>query len=127
MELVTFVLIQKLDPLSPEVIRNSLGAVFDLEPIFMSSKEFKAFCDGLELEIVAAALSPKAQDFLDFDYKKNICFLFGSEAFGLSSFWLKNTRKHLKISMQENGPDSLNLSVSVALFCFEKKRQERKV
>ena len=84
----------------------------------MSSKEFKAFCDGLELEIVAAALSPKAQDFLDFDYKKNICFLFGSEAFGLSSFWLKNTRKHLKISMQENGPDSFKLICFSSSFLF---------
>ena len=119
-----FLLDHKIDPLSPQVIRNSLGAIFDLPPYLLSSKDFKKLCQENKVQTIAAALSPSAKNYLDLDYKKKTCLLFGSEAKGLSPFWLEEADKLAAISMEE-GPDSLNLAASAAIFCFELRRQRQ--
>jgi len=46
----------------------------------------------------------------------------GTEADGLSSFWLNNADERIKIPMR-GYIDSLNVSVSTAVLCFEAMRQ----
>ncbi len=46
----------------------------------------------------------------------------GTEADGLTQFWLKNATKRIKIPMRGK-IDSLNVSVSTAVLTFEAMRQ----
>jgi TrmH family RNA methyltransferase len=46
----------------------------------------------------------------------------GTEADGLTEFWLRNATKRIKIPMQGK-IDSLNVSVSTAILTFEAMRQ----
>jgi TrmH family RNA methyltransferase len=46
----------------------------------------------------------------------------GTEADGLTHFWLQHTKKRIKIPMRGK-IDSLNVSVSTAILTFEAMRQ----
>ena len=55
-------------------------------------------------------------------FQKNSAIILGSEATGLSEFWLKNMDEELKIPMRE-GVDSLNVSVSAGILIYEALRR----
>ena len=69
----------------------------------------------------SAALT--ATDFYqDVDFKKPSAIVMGTEADGLSSFWLEQAEKQIKIPMRGK-IDSLNVSTSCAVLVFEAMRQ----
>lgn len=56
------------------------------------------------------------------DFKKPTALIFGTEADGLSDFWLTKVDKQIKIPMRGK-IDSLNVSGSCAIMVFEVGRQ----
>lgn len=112
-----------VDIFNPNVIRNSLGAFFEL-PIFMaSSEEAIGYLTKQNIQICTAHLEA-AKEYFQVDYTKASALVFGSEAKGLTEDWVFSTNQNVIIPM--NGiVDSLNVSVSVAIILSEAMRQRR--
>ena len=103
-----------VDLFNPNILRNSRGAVFTTTCVFTSNEKALEFFGQKECKIYSAALSEKAKDYRKIETLDRNVYVFGSEANGLSEFWLKNSDDNIIIPM--NGAvDSLNVSVSVAI------------
>ena len=110
----------KTDLYNPNVIRASVGCVFSVPFATGSSEEVFEWIKNKKINLYGASLLAK-EIYTDVDYKKSTAIVVGSEADGLSDFWLKNTHQ-IKIPMQGIA-DSLNVSVSCAVIIFEAVRQ----
>ena len=113
------------DPLcdlyNPNLIRASLGALFNLRVVACPSTEAVVWLQQQGIDIYAATL----QDSLPYyqpDYTTGCAFVVGSEAQGLSSIWRKGATGCIHIPMR-GAIDSLNVSVSAAIIVFEAVRQ----
>lgn len=113
------------DPLTdiynPNVIRSSIGCVFTKQVAICTSKEALQCLSLNKIEPFAAALTAK-NFYHQSDFRKPLAFVLGAEADGLSEFWLKNTKSHVKIPML-GSIDSLNVSTSAAVLVYEALRQ----
>jgi TrmH family RNA methyltransferase len=114
----------KTDLYNPNVIRSSVGCVFTTNVIVGTSSEIHDFLRKKEMSIFAAALKPYAQSYLKADFSKSTALVVGTEADGLSDFWLDNTDETIIIPM-EGKIDSLNVSISASVILFEAKRQRK--
>lgn len=114
----------KTDLYNPNVIRSSVGCVFTTNVIVGTSSEIHDFLRKKEMSIFAAALKPYAQSYLKADFSKSTALVVGTEADGLSDFWLSNTDETIIIPM-EGKIDSLNVSISASVILFEAKRQRK--
>ncbi len=112
---------QKIDPYNPNVIRASTGMVFSTKTIVSKQEDTYAWLKKNNINILATSSKAK-KSFYDVNFKKSSALVFGSEAFGLSDFWIKKANSLLKIPIRKE-LDSLNVSVSVAVFSFEVIRQ----
>ncbi|OYV45710.1 MAG: hypothetical protein B7X06_04225, partial [Verrucomicrobia bacterium 21-51-4] len=112
-----------VDLWSPQVIRNSQGAVFSL-PIALADKQaVLAFIKTHQLRTVAT--SPDAVEvFWDADLRGPLALLMGSESLGLTAFWMDACDLQVKIPMHGQA-DSLNLGTATALMLYEALRQRR--
>lgn len=113
------------DPLTdiynPNVIRSSVGCVFSKQVIACTSAEALAWLTTNKIEPIAASLKATRQHF-ECNLTKPIAFIMGSEAEGLTDFWIRNVKTHLKIPMLGT-TDSLNVSISAAVLVYEAVRQ----
>ncbi len=112
----------KTDLFNPNVIRSSVGCLFTTNVIVGTSSEIYEFLRKKEITIFAAALKPYAETYLKADFSKSTALVVGTEATGLSEFWLNNTDETIIIPM-EGKIDSLNVSISASVILFEAKRQ----
>ncbi len=112
----------KTDLFNPNVIRSSVGCLFTTNVIVGTSSEIYEFLRKKEMTIFAAALKPYAESYLKADFSKSTALVVGTEATGLSEFWLNNTDETIIIPM-EGKIDSLNVSISASVILFEAKRQ----
>lgn len=104
------------------MIRASLGGVFSVPVIFAANEDFHSWCLQTNVKTVAAALSAQSKNFYDASLQGGIAFILGTEAHGLSRFWLERANELVKIPM--NGVcDSLNVSVAAAVCIYEAVRQ----
>lgn len=112
-----------LDLYNPNVIRASTGAVF-LENIYqMSSAEAVDFFKQEKISIVAAHLAGQKSLYdLDFNAQRTAIVL-GTEDEGLNEQWVYHCDALVKIPMMGSLADSLNVSVSGAIFMYEALRQ----
>jgi RNA methyltransferase, TrmH family len=115
-----------LDLYNPNIIRASTGAVF-LENIYqMSSTEAFAFFEQAQISIVAAHLAGQKSLYdLDFTAQRTAIVL-GTEDEGLDEQWVYHCDALVKIPMMGSLADSLNVSVSGAIFMYEALRQRLK-
>ena len=113
-----------LDLYNPNIIRASTGAVF-LENIYqMSSEEAFAFFADEQIAIIAAHLSGQKSLYeLDFNAQRSAIAL-GTEDEGLNEQWVYHCDALVKIPMMGSLADSLNVSVSGAIFMYEALRQK---
>jgi len=111
----------KSDIYNPNVIRSSLGCVFSVKNITCTSEQALEWLHTNNITTYAAELNA-TQWYYNEDYTKGSAIIMGTESEGLSDFWLKNTKKHIKIPMKGKA-DSLNVSVSTAILTFEAMRQ----
>ena len=113
------------DPLTdiynPNVIRSSVGCIFTVPVAVCSNKEALQFLHSKHIRSFAAELT-SAQWYQDADFTSPSAIIMGTEADGLTSFWLDNANARIKIPMR-GVIDSLNVSVSTAILTFEAMRQ----
>ncbi len=111
----------RTDIYNPNAIRSSVGCIFTIPIVVSSNDEVKNWLEKKEINNYAAALTA-TEYYTDIDFTKPSAIIMGTEATGLSEFWLNNSTKQIKIPM-EGKIDSLNVSISTAVLTFEAKRQ----
>lgn len=113
------------DPLTdiynPNAIRSSVGCVFTVPIAVCTSHEALDWLKKNNIQSFAAEL--EASDWHhEADYTLASAIVMGTEADGLTPFWLSNADHRIKIPMRGK-IDSLNVSVSTAVITFEAMRQ----
>lgn len=109
------------DLYNPNVIRSGVGGLFTVPTAVCTSEEALAWLQQQRIRIYAAEL--QASDFYqDIDYRQPSAIVMGTEADGLTRFWLEHATRRIKIPMRGR-IDSLNVSVSTAVITFEAMRQ----
>lgn len=109
------------DVYNPNAIRSSVGCLFTVQTAVCTSAEALAFLHNHKIQSFAAELQA-SQWYQDIDFKQACAIVMGTEADGLTDFWLKNADIRIKIPMRGK-IDSLNVSVSTAVLTFEAMRQ----
>lgn len=110
----------KIDFYNPNAIRSSVGCIFTCQLSAASSDEVYQWLKTNNINVYATALTATAY-YHTTSLKQSTALVFGTEAHGLSNFWLEQVPS-IKIPMQGK-IDSLNLSNSVAIMVFEAMRQ----
>ncbi|MBN2563488.1 MAG: RNA methyltransferase [Phycisphaerae bacterium] len=111
------------DIYGPNVIRSSLGAVFSVPLVEVSAEEAIEWLLGEQIAVVAAV--PDAERaFTEVDLSGPVAVVFGSEATGLTSAWKRAGVIRASVPMLGMA-DSLNVSITAALFFYEAVRQRR--
>ena len=115
------------DPLTdlynPNLIRASIGAVFTVPTVAVSSEEAIAFLKARDIQILTAQLQDSSL-YYDIDMRRGTALVMGTEATGLTDAWRKAASAHIRIPMLGR-LDSLNVSVSAAILLFEAVRQRQ--
>ncbi len=109
------------DLYNPNAIRSSVGCMFTVPTATCTSEEALDFLHKSGIKSFAAELKA-AQWYQDTDFTEPSAVIMGTEADGLTDFWLKNADARIKIPMRGK-IDSLNVSVSTAILTFEAMRQ----
>ena len=113
------------DPLTdlynPNVIRSSVGCIFTQQVAACSSEDALQWLHANGIKTFAAELQA-AQWYHETDFTQPSAIVMGTEAAGLTDFWLQQADTRIKIPMRGK-IDSLNVSVSTAVLTFEAMRQ----
>lgn len=113
------------DPLTdlynPNLIRASLGAIFSVPTVCCTSQEAFSVIKPAGLRILTAQLQD-SELYYDTDMTCGTALVFGTEDKGLTDFWRERSDAKIRIPMA-GLMDSLNVSVSAAILCFEAVRQ----
>lgn len=112
---------QQTDLYNPNLIRSSLGGVFSRKIAVCTSEEAIEWLKCRGIAIVTAQLQD-SELYYDTDMTRGTALVFGSEAEGLSDSWRKAADARIRIPML-GLVDSLNVSVSMAVLCYEALRQ----
>jgi len=110
------------DIYNPNVIRASLGCLFSVPLAVCTSTEAVQFLKANHIKIFVAALSPSSIHYSQVDYREPSALVMGSEAHGLSQYWLENSDQVIQIPMK-GVADSLNVSTATAILAYEALRQ----
>ena len=111
----------KADLYNPNTIRSSVGGIFGSPIAIASPEETQAFLVERGIQSFAAYL--EAADFYhQTDFSGPCALIMGSEAEGLSPFWVAKADKRIKIPMLGR-VDSMNVSNAAAILLYEVKRQ----
>lgn len=113
------------DPLTdiynPNIIRSSLGGVFTNNVIACSNKDAFDWLTINNISIFTAQLQD-SEYYYNTDMSKPLAIIMGTESQGLTNYWRE--RAHCKIKIPMLGKlDSLNVSVSTAILCYEALKQ----
>jgi TrmH family RNA methyltransferase len=109
------------DIYNPNVVRSSLGCLFTCQIAVDSSANVQAFLKQHGIAAYATTLAG-AQWYHVTDFTIPCAIILGTEAQGLSDFWLKSADAQITIPMLGK-VDSLNVSTSTAILVYEAKRQ----
>ncbi|MBC2596094.1 RNA methyltransferase [Ruficoccus amylovorans] len=111
------------DLYNPHVIRNSRGLVFTFPVLAMEPEAAHAWLAAHGIKLYATTPAATLPHW-SADLAAPCALLMGSEAEGLSPFWLEKADACIQIPLQGSG-DSLNVSVSAAVVLFESVRQRQ--
>jgi len=109
------------DIYNPNTIRASEGLIFFMNIIKESPENTVKWLKKNEIKVFAAETKAK-MIYSEANYKEQSAILLGSEAKGLSDFWLDQADERIKIPMKLE-VDSLNISVSAAILIYEAIKQ----
>lgn len=116
-----FVCDPRVDAYSPNVVRASRGTLFTVPVIETNSTQAVVFLQRNGIRVLAA--TPSAEDeYTRQDLRVPLAIVVGTEAEGLSEFWLSQADMKVKIPMMGK-VNSLNVSVSTALIVYDALRQ----
>lgn len=114
----------KTDIFNPNVIRASLGTVFSLPVVACSNAEALTFLR--EHKFAVTATLPDARHlYFKSDFNRRCAIVLGSEEQGLTPFWVDAADEKVKLPMKGRA-DSLNVSVTAAVMCYEALRQRQR-
>ena len=109
------------DLYNPNVIRSGVGGLFTVQTAVCSSEEALEWLQVNNINFYAAELNGSKQ-YNTVDYTKPSAIVMGTEADGLTDYWINNSTDRIKIPMKGK-IDSLNVSVTTAVITFEAMRQ----
>ena len=113
-----------LDLYNPNVIRSSTGACFLNNIYLLDGGETLSYLTSRGFQIVAADVSG-AGTLYDLDFRQKTAIVLGTEDKGLDLPWIDHAHRVARIPMDGKVSDSLNVSVSGAIFMYELHRQRR--
>ena len=111
------------DLYNPNLIRASIGALFTVPTVAVSSEACIAFLKARGIRILTAQLQD-SELYYDTDMRHGTAIVMGTESTGLTDCWRKAADAHIRIPMCGR-LDSLNVSVSAAILLFEAVRQRQ--
>ena len=109
------------DIYNPNVIRSSIGCLFTRQVATANSEEAVAWLKQHGMAIYCTYLQA-AQPYHEADFMKPCAIVMGTEATGLSPWWVENATRNIIIPMQGK-IDSMNVSTAAAVVVFEARRQ----
>ena len=109
------------DIYNPNAIRSSCGAIFHLPVIHAELDSLQSWLKTYNFQTLATRVDG-AISYTDANYSGPTAVVMGTEATGLSSAWHNGNSTAINIPMLGTG-DSLNVSTSCAVVCFEALRQ----
>jgi RNA methyltransferase, TrmH family len=113
-----------VDPTNPKTVRASAGSLFHLPVVSGGEPELVIeTLKGWGFTTVGTAVRDGV-DYAGFDWRQRVALVFGNEAAGLDTALLDGLDATVSIPMA-GGAESLNVSVSAAVLCFEALRQRR--
>jgi RNA methyltransferase, TrmH family len=109
------------DLFNPNVVRASTGVLFSVPCVVGESSAVHAWLKKKGIRSVAT--TPAATElYSDSDLRGPLAIVMGSEQYGLSEFWLKNSDLPVRIPMAGQA-DSLNVAMAALITLFEAVRQ----
>ncbi|KAA9332179.1 RNA methyltransferase [Hymenobacter busanensis] len=112
----------RTDLYNPNAIRASIGCVFTVPVVATSRPELLSWCQQHGIRTYAAALTPQARPYTDYDFRGPTALLMGTEADGLTPELIAACDETIIIPMR-GYIDSLNVSTATAVLTFEAVRQ----
>lgn len=103
---------QSVDCFNPKVVSATKGSLFRVNIIYTELIEFIK-----KSEISSIATSLNGNDLTGMDNLSNSHLVFGSESHGISSELEKICHKSIRIPSVNSKAESLNLAISVGIFC----------
>jgi TrmH family RNA methyltransferase len=121
-----FLIDTALDIYNPNIIRSSTGACFLDNVYYLTSAAAQQFFKAKSYRVLAA--SPDGdQSVFNMRFEDKTAVVLGTEDQGLSDAWLENCDQRVRIPMEGQLADSLNVSVSGTIFMYEALRQQKGV
>ena len=111
------------DLYNPNIIRSSLGGVFTVPIAVCNNEDAAKWLKENKINIFTAQLQD-SELYYHSDFSSPCAIVFGSESKGLTNFWREISNSKIIIPMLGK-LDSLNVSVSVSILCYEALRQKR--
>jgi RNA methyltransferase, TrmH family len=109
------------DIFNPNVVRSSTGVLFSVPVVVTESEPVRAWLK--EQRIRAVATTPAATAlYTNTDLRGPLAIVMGSEQYGLSDYWLKESDAQVRIPMAGQA-DSLNVAMATIITLFEAVRQ----
>ena len=113
-----------VDPTNPKTVRASAGSVFHI-PIVMGGDVLAAVGELHRCGFTTVGTVVRdGTDYTDFDWRQRVAVVLGNEASGLGDDVVAALDARVSIPMAGQA-ESLNVSVSAAVLCFEALRQRR--
>jgi RNA methyltransferase, TrmH family len=111
----------RVDAYSPNVVRASRGTIFTVPVVETKGAQALVFLQRHGIRILAATPSAEAE-YTRQDLHSPLAVVVGTEAEGLSDFWMNQADIKVKIPMKGK-VNSLNVSIATALIIYEAVRQ----
>jgi TrmH family RNA methyltransferase len=109
------------DIFNPNVVRSSTGVLFSVPIVVSDSASVHAWLVEKGIRIVATTPDTPAI-YTSVDLSGPLAIVMGSEQYGLSKFWLKESNLLVRIPMAGQA-DSLNVAMATIITLFEAVRQ----
>ena len=109
------------DLFNPNLIRSSLGGIFTNQVVACTNEEALEWLRSNNINIFTAQLQD-SQWYYNTNMAAPTAIVMGTESTGLTEFWRMASNAKIKIPMLGE-LDSLNVSVSAAVLCYEAVRQ----
>jgi len=109
------------DIFNPNVVRSSTGVLFSMPVVVEESTAVREWLRRRSVKAVATTPSATAL-YSDADLRGPLAIIMGSEQYGLTDYWLKESDQLVRIPMAGQA-DSLNVAMAAIITLFEAVRQ----
>ncbi|UOQ32967.1 23S rRNA (guanosine-2'-O-)-methyltransferase RlmB [Candidatus Karelsulcia muelleri] len=116
---------EKIDLYNPNIVRSSLGSVFNNNIAISNTKSIISWLKKKQIKIFPTSVRESAQRLYNINFKNiPLAIVIGQEKKGLSKVWFKEASDIIQIPIKNKYIDSLNVSNATAIILFEIYRQK---